>query len=90
MVWIDGTYDMVAVQEEAKYGGTSGVQFGPVDVVKYAEASGAQGLMIRAPEEVAPVLRRGFNIPGPVIVGVHVDYRDNHKLFEMAGAGHAY
>jgi acetolactate synthase I/II/III large subunit len=20
---------------------------------------------------------------GPVIVGVHVDYRDNHKLFEM-------
>jgi acetolactate synthase I/II/III large subunit len=69
MVWIDGTYDMVAVQEEAKYGRTSGVQFGPVDVVKYAEAFGAQGLMIRTPDEIAPVLRRAFNIPGPVIVG---------------------
>jgi acetolactate synthase I/II/III large subunit len=90
MVWIDGTYDMVAVQEEAKYGRTSGVQFGPVDVVKYAEAFGAQGLMIRTPDEIAPVLRRAFNIPGPVIVGVHVDYRDNHKLFEMVGAAHAY
>lgn len=90
MVWIDGTYDMVAVQEEAKYGRTSGVQFGPVDVVKYAEAFGAQGLMIRTPDGIAPVLRRAFNIPGPVIVGVHVDYRDNHKLFEMVGAGHAY
>ena len=21
--------------------------------------------------------------PGPVIVGVHVDYTDNHQLFEM-------
>jgi acetolactate synthase I/II/III large subunit len=90
MVWIDGTYDMVAVQEEAKYGRTSGVQFGPVDVVKYAEAFGAQGLMIRTPDEIAPVLRRAFDIPGPVIVGVHVDYRDNHKLFEMVGAGHVY
>jgi acetolactate synthase-1/2/3 large subunit len=22
-------------------------------------------------------------MPGPVIVGLHVDYRDNHKLVEM-------
>lgn len=36
MVWIDGTYDMVAVQEKNKYKRTSGVDFGPVDVVKYA------------------------------------------------------
>src|SRR5580658_8025492 len=33
MIWIDGTYDMVAVQERAKYKRTSGVDFGPVDVV---------------------------------------------------------
>ncbi|MGZ2488160.1 acetolactate synthase-1/2/3 large subunit [Rhizobium pisi] len=90
MVWIDGTYDMVAVQEEAKYGRTSGIEFGPVDVVKYAEAFGAKGLMIRSPEEIAPVLRRAFDIPGPVIIGVPVDYRDNHKLFEITRAGHAY
>ena len=25
----------------------------------------------------------GFRYSGPVIVGVHVDYRDNHQLFEM-------
>jgi acetolactate synthase I/II/III large subunit len=29
MIWIDGTYDMVAVQEHAKYKRTSGVNFGP-------------------------------------------------------------
>ena len=38
MVWIDGTYDMVAVQEIAKYGRPSGIALGPVDPVKYAEA----------------------------------------------------
>jgi acetolactate synthase I/II/III large subunit len=34
MIWIDGTYDMVAVQEVAKYGRKSGVDFGPIDYVK--------------------------------------------------------
>ena len=43
MVWVDGTYDMVAVQEKAKYGRTSGIDFGPIDYVKYAEAFGATG-----------------------------------------------
>jgi hypothetical protein len=35
IVWIDGTYDMVAVQELSKYKRTSGIDFGPVDVVKF-------------------------------------------------------
>jgi acetolactate synthase-1/2/3 large subunit len=82
MVWIDGTYDMVAVQERAKYGRPSGVDFGPVDVAKYAEAFGATGLLITAPDQIAPQLRRAFETPGPVLIGINVDYRDNHELFE--------
>jgi acetolactate synthase-1/2/3 large subunit len=83
MVWIDGTYDMVATQEKLKYGRTSGVDFGPVNYVKYAEAFGATGLMINSPDEIVPVMKKAFDTSGPVIVGVHVDYRDNHLLFEM-------
>jgi acetolactate synthase-1/2/3 large subunit len=82
MIWIDGTYDMVAVQELAKYKRTSGVDFGPVDVVKYAEAFGAKGLFINSPNEIGAKLREAFEIPGPVLIGINVDYRDNHKLFE--------
>jgi acetolactate synthase-1/2/3 large subunit len=82
MVWIDGTYDMVGVQERTKYKRTSGVDFGPVDVVKYAEAFGASGYMINSPEEIGPVLRKAFEAPGPVLIGIRVDYRDNHMLFE--------
>jgi acetolactate synthase-1/2/3 large subunit len=82
MVWIDGTYDMVGVQEGAKYKRTSGVDFGPVDVVKYAEAFGAGGAMINSPEKIGPVLRKAFEAPGPFLIGIRVDYRDNHMLFE--------
>jgi acetolactate synthase I/II/III large subunit len=83
MIWIDGTYDMVAVQEEQKYGRPSGTEFGPVDPVKYAEAFGAHGFMIQSPDQISSVLRQAFDTPGPVLIGVHVDYRDNHKLFEQ-------
>jgi acetolactate synthase I/II/III large subunit len=83
LVWIDGTYDMVATQEVIKYGRKSGIDLGPVDLVKYAEAFGAAGKVIRTPDEIAPVMKEALNHVGPIIVGVHVDYRDNHKLFEM-------
>jgi acetolactate synthase I/II/III large subunit len=82
MVWIDGTYDMVAVQEQPKYKRTSGIDFGPVDVVKYAEAFGAVGFLVEVPDQIGPTLKRAFESPGPVLIGIRVDYRDNHKLFE--------
>jgi acetolactate synthase I/II/III large subunit len=82
MIWINGTYDMVAVQEQTKYKRTSGVDFGPVDVVKYAEAFGATGFMIETPDQIGPTLKKAFEIPGPVLIGIRVDYRDNYKLFE--------
>lgn len=87
MIWIDGHYDMVGAQEQIKYGRTSGVDFGPVDYVKYAAAFGATGLQINSPEEIAPTLRKAFNTPGPVLVGVHVDYRNSVKLFEEVVEG---
>jgi acetolactate synthase I/II/III large subunit len=66
MVWIDGTYDIAGGQELEKYRRESEVAFEPVDTVKYAEAFGATGLMIRTLDEIAPaVLKRIFEIEGP-------------------------
>jgi len=87
MIWIDGHYDMVGTQEQIKYNRTSGVDFGPVDYVKYAEAFGATGLRIQHPDDIAPTLRKAFDTPGPVLIGVDVDYRDNVKLFEDVHEG---
>jgi acetolactate synthase-1/2/3 large subunit len=84
MIWIDGSYDMVGAQEQLKYGRTSGVKLGPVDTVKYAEAFGAKGLSIQSADKIAPTLHQAFDTPGPVLVGVHVDYSESVKLFEQA------
>lgn len=83
LVWIDGSYDMVKIQEVAKYGRSSGVDFGPVDVVTLAQAFGATGLKIETPDQIAPTLKKALAMQGPVLVGVPVDYRDNHRLMEM-------
>jgi acetolactate synthase I/II/III large subunit len=61
MILIDGSYDMVAEQEILKYGRPSGTDFGPVDPVKYAEAFGAKGLMVRSPDQIPSVLM----VPAP-------------------------
>jgi acetolactate synthase-1/2/3 large subunit len=66
MLWIDGTYDMVATQERQKYGRPSGVEFGPVDPVKYAVAFGARGFMIQSPDQISSVLQKAFDTPSTI------------------------
>jgi acetolactate synthase-1/2/3 large subunit len=80
LVWIDGAYNMVRFQQLAKYGRDAAVEFGPVDVVKYAEAFGAKGFRIDTPEQIKPTLRKAMDLAGPVVIGVPVDYRDNPGL----------
>ena len=87
LVWIDGAYDMVRFQEMAKYGRASGVEFGPVDIVRFAEAFGARGLKIESPDQIAPIFKKALEMQGPVLIGVPVDYRDNYKLMEMVHPG---
>ena len=80
LVWIDGSYDMVRFQAVSKYGRASGVDFGPVDVVGFAEAFGARGLNIETPDQLACTLQRALEMHGPVVIGIPVDYRDNYQL----------
>jgi acetolactate synthase-1/2/3 large subunit len=83
MIWIDGIYNMVAVQEEQEYGSPSGTTFGPIDPVRYAESFGVHGFKIQSPDQIQGVLKQAFFTPGRVLIEVHVDYRDNHRLFEL-------
>ena len=49
---------MVRFQEELKYGRSSGVEFGPIDSVRFAESMGARGFAIERAEDFAPTLRK--------------------------------
>ncbi|GGG99182.1 acetolactate synthase AlsS [Staphylococcus pragensis] len=80
LIWNDGKYNMVEFQEEMKYNRSSGVDFGPVDYVKYAESFGAKGLRVTSQEELEAALKEGYETEGPVLIDIPVNYKDNIKL----------
>jgi acetolactate synthase I/II/III large subunit len=81
-VWCDGSYDMVKQQQLIKYNRSCSVEFGYVDIVKYAQSFGATGMRINHADEFVSILKKAMAIEGPVLVEVPIDYSDNHKLFK--------
>jgi acetolactate synthase-1/2/3 large subunit len=77
----DNTYNMVAFQEELKYGRTSGVQLGDYDIGHYAAAFGAKGIRVGGMTEFEAALKQSLNEPGITIIDVLVDYSRNTELF---------
>jgi acetolactate synthase-1/2/3 large subunit len=77
----DNTYDMVAFQEQLKYGRTSGVQLGDYDIVHYAAAFGAKGVRVSGITEFEDAFKQSLTEPGVTIIDVHVDYTRNTELF---------
>ena len=77
----DNTYNMVAFQEQLKYGRTSGVQLGDYDIVHFASAFGAKGIRVSGITEFEAAFKQSLNEPGVTIIDVHVDYTRNTELF---------
>jgi acetolactate synthase-1/2/3 large subunit len=82
MIWVDQAYNMVEMQERKKYGRGSGVAFGPIDFVRYAESCGARGIAVKSADGLAGALRQAMDVQGPVVISVPVDYSYNHLLME--------
>ncbi|HGI8595132.1 TPA: acetolactate synthase AlsS [Streptococcus agalactiae] len=84
IIWNDGKYNMVEFQEEMKYGRSSGVDFGPVDFVKYAESFGAKGYRVDSKDSFEETLKQALIDAenGPVLIDVTIDYKDNVTLGE--------
>jgi acetolactate synthase-1/2/3 large subunit len=83
----DNTYDMVAFQEELKYGRTSGVQLGDYDITQYAAAFGANGVRVNGIDEFERALKQSLSEPGVTIIDVPVDYTHNTELFAQLHEG---
>jgi acetolactate synthase I/II/III large subunit len=77
----DNTYNMVAFQEQLKYGRTSGIQLGDYDIVHYAAAFGATGIRVSGISEFEAALKQSLHEPGITIIDIRVDYSRNTELF---------
>ncbi|KAK3319708.1 acetolactate synthase [Cercophora scortea] len=81
-IWNDGTYNMVAFQEESKYGRSSGVEIGGVDFKAYAEAFGAKGITVTGSAGMKSAMKKALGHEGVCVVDLKIDYSGNHALME--------
>jgi len=84
LVWRDGTYNLVEIQQLEKYGRAFGTKFGNPDIVKLAESFGAVGMRVAHADQFARTLKRALAMSKPVIIDVPVDYRQNLSLLGKA------
>ena len=68
----DGSLGMVRQMEDSP-GDIAGVEFHDTDFVAVAEAFGADGVRVDAPDDLAEALREGKRSDGPFVVDVRID-----------------
>ncbi len=85
VIFRDGGYNLIQWKQQTRLGRESGVAFGNPDFVALAQAFGAKGYRVESARDLAPALREALAWPGPTIVDVPVDYRENPKLTARLG-----
>jgi acetolactate synthase-1/2/3 large subunit len=85
VIFRDDAYGVIRWKQLNRYGRETGVAFGNPDFVALARSFGCRGLRIEAADELIPALESAFAGPGPCLVEVPVDYRENLRLTERLG-----
>ncbi len=85
MVWEDRAYGLIEWKQENEFGRHSDLSFGNPDFVDLARCFGWEGHRVEKSRELAPTLERAFREPGPSLVVVPIDYRENRLLTERLG-----
>jgi acetolactate synthase-1/2/3 large subunit len=85
MVWVDGAYGLIEWKQQNAYGRHTDLRFGNPDFLKLAEAFGWNGYRVEKSVELARVLEESFQTPGPSLVAVPIDYRENALLTKRLG-----
>ncbi|MFI4999945.1 MAG: acetolactate synthase AlsS [Reyranellales bacterium] len=84
VIWQDGTYDLVKITSQQKFGRWGGFAFKTMDIEAFAGAFGAKGFRIERDDEIRPVLARALTAEGPVMVDLRIDYSGNASLVEKS------
>ena len=80
VVFNDSGLGLIESRQMSTYGRCYGVRFGHIDLVKYAESFGADGIRISSVSELEETLVRCLRDDTMAVIDVPVDYRENRKL----------
>ena len=86
VVWRDDGYGLIDWKQRAEFGRPFGVAFTNPDFVAYAESFGLAAFRPASAADLYPTLMRALDHPGPSLVEVPIDYRENLRLTEHLGA----
>ncbi|MBZ0115213.1 MAG: acetolactate synthase large subunit [Thermoanaerobaculia bacterium] len=85
MVWEDHAYGLIAWKQDNEFGHHTDLSFGNPNWLQLAEAFGWNGFYCDRSADLAGVLEASFEAPGPSLVVVPIDYRENKRLTERLG-----
>ena len=85
MVWVDNAYGLIAWKQDNEFGKHTDLSFGNPDFAKLADCFGWNGFVCDKSAELQGVLEEAFTTPGPSLVAVPIDYRENNLLTERLG-----
>ena len=85
MVWEDRQYGLIAWKQSVEFGKHTDLAFGNPDWMQLASAFGWQGHLVQNAEDLRGILRAALDEPGPSLVVIPIDYRENLKLTQRLG-----
>ena len=85
MVWEDNEYGLIAWKQRNEFGRNTDLSFGNPDWAQLAAAFGWRHYRVDRSRELGGALEDAFSGPGPALVVVPIDYRENDKLTERLG-----
>ncbi len=86
IVWRDDGYGLIDWKQQSEFERPFGVAFTNPDFLAYAQSFGLAAFRPESADDLYPTLMRAIEHPGPTLVEVPIDYRENLRLTERLGA----
>lgn len=85
MVWEDHAYGLIAWKQDNEFGHHTPLTFGNPDWPLLAQSFGWHGHRAERSRDLADMLETAFTEPGPSLVVIPIDYRENALLTQRLG-----
>ena len=85
LLWEDNEYGLIAWKQENEFGRHTDLSFGNPKWLELAHAFGWNGYTCANSGDLRDVLERSFRDPGPSLVVIPIDYRENRLLTRKLG-----